>query len=248
MLRDVLYKDHLCWKLMGFDFEKPALRLTPSPKILTYGKSYQMVISILKLKTRKTKLMKEMLYELLKDEKRSNLARTMKLRRLFTTPYRVKSTNESSCAKPPRRDNVSAIEEAKDLAILSLDELIGNLKVYETILGSDGVVSKPIEERVMRIDLKANITRGQTSNNSTCQDESDEDEEINLIAKNFRKLSQKGVKKHDKFDICKVKTKCGESSRRERACYNCGIKNHLVDSCPKPNKNKAFVRMAWSDS
>nr|GEY16480.1 reverse transcriptase domain-containing protein [Tanacetum cinerariifolium] len=75
------------------------------------------------------------------------------------------------------RANVTAIEEAKDLDTLPLDELIGNLKVYEMILSSNGVVSKPFKEKVMPITLKANITRGQTSNDSVCQDGSDEDED-----------------------------------------------------------------------
>nr|GEV50059.1 hypothetical protein [Tanacetum cinerariifolium]GEV71035.1 hypothetical protein [Tanacetum cinerariifolium] len=129
---------------------------------------------------------------------------------------------------------VTAIEEAKDLDTLPLDELIKNLKVYEMFLDNDGIESKITKEKVKSLAFKVNITRGQTSNNSRCQGDSDEDEEINLIAKNFRKLSQKGVKVHDKFDICKVKTKGGESSRRKRECYNCGNKNHLVDNYPKP--------------
>ncbi|GJR48633.1 hypothetical protein Tco_1316736 [Tanacetum coccineum] len=83
------------------------------------------------------------------------------------------------------RAKVMAIEEAKDLATLPLDELIGNLKVYEMILASDGVASKPIKEKVMPIALKANVTRGQTSNDSVCQygsDEGeDEEEEFNSI-------------------------------------------------------------------
>ncbi|GJU53907.1 hypothetical protein Tco_1227621 [Tanacetum coccineum] len=82
-----------------------------------------------------------------------------------------------------------AIEEAKDLATLALDELIENLKIFEIVLDNDGVGSKTTKEKVKSLSLKANITRGQTSNNSTCQDESDEDEEIDLMAKNFRKLS-----------------------------------------------------------
>ncbi|GKC56176.1 hypothetical protein Tco_1083774 [Tanacetum coccineum] len=36
---------------------------------------------------------------------------------------------------------VTAIEEAKDLATLPLDELIRNLKVYEMVLDNDGVVN-----------------------------------------------------------------------------------------------------------
>ncbi|GJX15072.1 putative reverse transcriptase domain-containing protein [Tanacetum coccineum] len=151
---------------------------------------------------------------------------------LYNT-YRVKSMRESSCVKPPRRfgihsssvTRVTTIEEAKDLATLPLDELVRNLKVYEMILENDGIVSETtIRDKVKSLALKANITRGQTSNNSICQDESDEDKEITLLAKNFRKLS-----------------------RKVSRCYNCGNKNHLANNCPKPN-NKAFVGVTWSDS
>nr|GEV31240.1 synaptobrevin, longin-like domain protein [Tanacetum cinerariifolium] len=147
-----------------------------------------------------------------------------------------------------RKAKVAAIKEAKILATLPFDELIGNLKVYETILGGDGFASKPIKEKVMPIALKANITRGQTSSNITCQDKSNEEEEINLMAKKFGKLFRKVVKKHDKFDICKEKTKGDGISRRECGCYNCGSKNHLIGNFSKPNRNKAFIGVAWSDS
>ncbi|GKD66565.1 putative reverse transcriptase domain-containing protein [Tanacetum coccineum] len=100
------------------------------------------------------------------------------------------------------------------------------------------------KEKVKSLALKANDTRGQTSSNSIRQDKSDEDEEINLMAKKFRRIFRKGVKKHNKFDICKEKTKGGESSRRERDCYNCGNKNHLIGDCPKPRMNKAFIEGA----
>nr|GEX48427.1 serine/threonine protein kinase SRPK1 [Tanacetum cinerariifolium] len=47
------------------------------------------------------------------------------------------------CALPLKwRANVMTIKEAKELAILLLDELISNLKVYEMILENDGIVSK----------------------------------------------------------------------------------------------------------
>ncbi|GJV53304.1 hypothetical protein Tco_1449045 [Tanacetum coccineum] len=74
--------------------------------------------------------------------------------------------------------------------------------------GNDGVVSKTTtKEKVKSLALKANDTRGQTSSNSIRQDKSDEDEEINLMAKKFRRIFRKGVKKHNKFDKCKEKTK-----------------------------------------
>ncbi|GJZ25877.1 hypothetical protein Tco_0570130 [Tanacetum coccineum] len=47
------------------------------------------------------------------------------------------------CALPLKwRAKLMAIEEAKDLATLPLDELIRNLKFYEMILENDGVTSK----------------------------------------------------------------------------------------------------------
>ncbi|GJZ31720.1 hypothetical protein Tco_0576767 [Tanacetum coccineum] len=50
------------------------------------------------------------------------------------------------------RANVTAIKEAKDLATLHLDELIGNLKVYEMTFENVGVVSNTTKEKVKVID------------------------------------------------------------------------------------------------
>ncbi|GKC91774.1 hypothetical protein Tco_1152423 [Tanacetum coccineum] len=54
---------------------------------------------------------------------------------------------------------VTTIKEAKDLATLPLDELIGNLKVYEMVLNNDGVASKTTKEKVKSLTLKAKVTR-----------------------------------------------------------------------------------------
>nr|GFA90682.1 UBN2 domain-containing protein [Tanacetum cinerariifolium] len=57
-----------------------------------------------------------------------------------------------------------AIKEAKDLATLPLDELVGNLKVYEMILENDGIFSKTsTKEKAKSLALKAKVTREQTS-------------------------------------------------------------------------------------
>ncbi|GJW17639.1 UBN2 domain-containing protein [Tanacetum coccineum] len=96
------------------------------------------------------------------------------------------------------RAKVKAIEEAKDLATLPLDELIGNLKVYEMVLDNDGVASKTTKEKVKSLALKAKVTREQTSDDSDSQDGSDEDvdeeeaEAFNLMARNFHKFFRKG--------------------------------------------------------
>ncbi|GKC51069.1 hypothetical protein Tco_1073814, partial [Tanacetum coccineum] len=70
---------------------------------------------------------------------------------------------------------VKTIKEAKDLATLPLDELIGNLKVYEMVLDNDGVASKTTKEKVKSLALKAKVIREQTSDDSDSQGESDED-------------------------------------------------------------------------
>ncbi|GKB66962.1 hypothetical protein Tco_0928374 [Tanacetum coccineum] len=95
-----------------------------------------------------TKLMKETLYELLKDDQKKKLGKNNEAK---MTLYN---------ALPRKEDKVMAIEEAKDSAILPLDELISDLKVYETILASDGVVSKPIKETIMPIDVVVVNTPG----------------------------------------------------------------------------------------
>ncbi|GJU64433.1 hypothetical protein Tco_1246268 [Tanacetum coccineum] len=51
---------------------------------------------------------------------------------------------------PKWRAKVTAIEESKDLTSLSLDELIGNLKVYEMIIKKD---SEIVKEKVKRKSL-----------------------------------------------------------------------------------------------
>ncbi|GJW15584.1 hypothetical protein Tco_0019717 [Tanacetum coccineum] len=197
------------------------------------------------VKDSETKLMKEMLYELLEDDPKKKLGKNneakMTLYNALPQYEKFSMSNEETIDSGFTRFNaivtslksldpdyssknhvrkflpalplewrakVTTIEEAKDLATLPLDELVGNLKVYEMILENNGVVSKTTtKDKIKSLALKSNITMGQTSNNNTCHDESDEDKEINLVAKNIRKLSRKDVKVHDKFDICKVKTK-----------------------------------------
>ncbi|GJZ91138.1 hypothetical protein Tco_0663065 [Tanacetum coccineum] len=85
----------------------------------------------------------------------------------------------------------AAIEEAKDLATLTLHEVISNLKVYEMVLDNNGVASKTTKEKVKSLALKAKVTREQTSDDSDIQDGSDEEldeeeaEAFNLLLRNI---------------------------------------------------------------
>ncbi|GJW08786.1 hypothetical protein Tco_1571209 [Tanacetum coccineum] len=53
------------------------------------------------------------------------------------------------------RPKVMAIEESKDLSTLPLDEIIGNLKVYEVVLEKDSKASKNKKEKYKCLALKA---------------------------------------------------------------------------------------------
>ncbi|GJT79483.1 retrovirus-related pol polyprotein from transposon TNT 1-94 [Tanacetum coccineum] len=74
---------------------------------------------------------------------------------------------------PKWRAKVTAIEESKDLTSLSLDELIGNLKVYEVIIKKDSEMVKDKREQSRSLTLKAK-KESSDEDNSTCDSE-DED-------------------------------------------------------------------------
>ncbi|GKE42248.1 zf-CCHC domain-containing protein, partial [Tanacetum coccineum] len=157
---------------------------------------------------------------------------------------------------------VTAIEEAKDLAALPLDELIRNLEVYEMFLDNDGVATKTTKDKVKSLALKAKVTRDQTSNDSDSQDGSDEDideeeaEAFNLLARNFCKGNQfrRGNRFGNQANMFGkghgngFENKDGESSTQKGACYNFGIEGHFASECRKPKENKAFMGGAWNDS
>nr|GEX84377.1 integrase, catalytic region, zinc finger, CCHC-type, peptidase aspartic, catalytic [Tanacetum cinerariifolium] len=165
------------------------------------------------------------------------------------------------------RANVTTIKEAKDLATLPLDELIGNLNIYEMVLDNDDVASKTTKEKIKSLSLKAKVTREQTSDDSDSQGVSDEDvdeeeesEAFNLMAKNFHKFFRKGnqfgrgdrfTNGANRFGIGRgnrFRNKRDESSKQKGACYNFIIECHFASECRKPEENKAFVKKAWSDS
>ncbi|GKE77967.1 hypothetical protein Tco_1544087, partial [Tanacetum coccineum] len=98
------------------------------------------------------------------------------------------------------RAKVTAIEEAKNMATLPLNELVRNLKVYEMILENNGVASKTnTKDNSISLALKAKATREKTSDDNDSQGGSDEyineEEEaksFNLLARNFRMFFRKG--------------------------------------------------------
>ncbi|GJV03747.1 hypothetical protein Tco_1337316 [Tanacetum coccineum] len=85
---------------------------------------------------------------------------------------------------PKWRAKVTAIEESKNLTTLSLDELIGNLKVYEEVIKKDSKTVKNKREQSRSIALKA---RKESSDEDSSTSDS-EDEEYAMAVRNFKKF------------------------------------------------------------
>ncbi|GKF13873.1 zf-CCHC domain-containing protein, partial [Tanacetum coccineum] len=85
---------------------------------------------------------------------------------------------------PKWRAKVTAIEESKDLTSLSLNELIGNLKVYEVIMNKDSEMVKGKREQNRSLALKA---KKESSDEDSSNSDS-EDEEYAMAVKEFKKF------------------------------------------------------------
>nr|GFB95030.1 UBN2 domain-containing protein [Tanacetum cinerariifolium] len=85
---------------------------------------------------------------------------------------------------PKWRAKVTAIEDSKDLTLLSLDELIGNLKVYEVIIKKDSEIVKGKRERSRSLALKAK----KESSDKESLTSGSKDGEYPIAVRNFTKF------------------------------------------------------------
>ncbi|GJT11909.1 zf-CCHC domain-containing protein [Tanacetum coccineum] len=141
---------------------------------------------------------------------------------------------------PKWRAKVTAIEESKDLTSLSLNELIGNLIVYEMIIKKDSEIVKAKGER--------------RSSDEECSTSGSEDEEYAMEVRDFKKLFKRRGRfvrqpRNDKKTF--QRSRDDKNGKSNRKCFRCGDPNHLIGECSKPPKDKNqrdFVRGSWSDS
>ncbi|GJU07272.1 zf-CCHC domain-containing protein, partial [Tanacetum coccineum] len=101
---------------------------------------------------------------------------------------------------------VTAIEESKDLSTLPLDELIGNLKVYEVVLEKDSEISKKKKEKYKSLALKARKVLSKEEASSL----DSENEEYAMAVRDFKKFFRRRGKfvrqpHDDKKNFQKVK-------------------------------------------
>ncbi|GKB41426.1 zf-CCHC domain-containing protein [Tanacetum coccineum] len=150
---------------------------------------------------------------------------------------------------PKWRAKVMEIEESKYLTPLSLDELIGNLKVHEMIIKKDSEIVKAKVER-KSLALKAK----KESSDEECSTFGSEDEEYAMAVRDFKKFFKRRGRfvrqpRNDKKTF--QRSRDDKNGKSDRKCFRCGDPNHLIGECPKPPKDKnqrAFVGGSWSDS
>ncbi|GKF97183.1 zf-CCHC domain-containing protein, partial [Tanacetum coccineum] len=151
---------------------------------------------------------------------------------------------------PKWRAKVTAIEESKDLTSLSLDELIGNMKVYEVIIKKDSKMVKVKREQSRSLALK---DKKESSDEDSSTSDS-EDEKYAMAVRDFKKFfKRRGRFVRQPRDERKYfqRNKDDNNGKSERKCFRCGYPNHLIGECLKPPRNynqRAFVGGAWSDS
>jgi hypothetical protein len=137
------------------------------------------------------------------------------------------------------KPKVTAIQEAKDLKTLPLEELVGSLLSYEIEL-------QAYEEEDKKISRKSIALKSAMKDDSSDSESMDE-EEFGLLSRRFKKF----FRKKSSFE----KKKPFKRDKKEIICYNCNKPGHIKPECPlnknkdekfKPKK-KAF-KATWDDS
>ncbi|GAV58763.1 zf-CCHC domain-containing protein/UBN2 domain-containing protein [Cephalotus follicularis] len=133
---------------------------------------------------------------------------------------------------------VTAIEEAKDLSTLPLEQLLGSLMTHETTMKNHENVEV---KKKKAIAFKA----------SKEDSESDEDGDVALITSQFKRFlkNQKGKKNFKKNYLQDEEP----SKREEPTCYECKKPGRFKNECPNLKKNGHFKKKkamvaTWSDS
>ncbi|GKD76528.1 zf-CCHC domain-containing protein [Tanacetum coccineum] len=147
------------------------------------------------------------------------------------------------------RANVTAIEESKDLTSLSLDELIGNLKVHEMIIKKDSEIVKAKGERKSLAFLAM-----KESSDEECSTSRSKDEEYAMAVRDFKKFFKRRGRlmrqpQNDKKTF--QRSRDDKNDKGDRKCFRCDEPNHLIREClkpPKDNNPRAFAGGSWSDS
>ncbi|KAH9792467.1 hypothetical protein KPL71_004134 [Citrus sinensis] len=131
------------------------------------------------------------------------------------------------------RPKRTAIEEAKDLNTLPLDDLIGSLISYEEDLAAE----RGHGEKKKSIALK-------TSKYESDEESEPDDEELAMLARRFRKFFKKTGERRNFRNFKNYREK-----KEAITCYECKKPGHIRSECPLINKLKKKAMVAtWDNS
>ncbi|GKD06717.1 zf-CCHC domain-containing protein [Tanacetum coccineum] len=144
---------------------------------------------------------------------------------------------------PKWRAKFTSIEESRNLTTLSLDELVGNLKVYEVIIKKDSEMVKGKKDQSRSLAWK---TKKESSNEESSTSDSEDEEHAMAVRdfKKFFKIRWRFVRQPRDERKSFQRSKDNKNGKSERKCFKCGDPNHFIGECPKPPRNKnqrAFV-------
>ncbi|GKC19088.1 hypothetical protein Tco_1021238 [Tanacetum coccineum] len=135
-----------------------------------------------------------------------------------------------------------AIEESKELTSLSLDELIGNLKVHEMIIKKDyEIVKGKVERKSLALKAKKEST------DKECSTSRSEDEEYAMAVRDFKKFFKRRgrfVRQPQNDKKMFQRSRDDKNGKSDIKCFRCGDPNHLIGEFPKLPRDKnqrAFV-------
>ncbi|GKF48910.1 zf-CCHC domain-containing protein, partial [Tanacetum coccineum] len=135
------------------------------------------------------------------------------------------------------------------LTSLSLDELIGNLKVHEMIIKKDSeIVKAKVEKKPLALKGK------KESSDEEFLTSGSEDEEYAMAVRDFKKFFKRRgrfVRQPRNNKKTFQRSRDDKKGKSKRKYFRCGDPNHLIRECPKPPRDKnqrAFVGGSWSDN
>ncbi|GAV60820.1 zf-CCHC domain-containing protein/UBN2 domain-containing protein [Cephalotus follicularis] len=163
------------------------------------------------------------------------------LNKCYTNSEMVR--NILRCLPKSWMPKVAAIEEAKDLNTLPLEELLGSLVTHEMTIKNHEDDEEQDKKKKKVIAFKSSIV------NSSEEESDDEMAVITRILKRFLAKKKFGSKNFKKSTLSKSETK-----KEEIICFECNKPGHYKSECPRLKKAKETIKKkramlaTWSDS
>jgi len=127
------------------------------------------------------------------------------------------------------RPKVTAIEEAKDLSTLSVEDLISSLEVHEISLDEHDSAKKSKSNALKSKVKHSQAFKAIESEEKSSYGDFDEDP---TVAENMAMLSKK-------LQYLARKNKKGSRKDYQKGCFNCKKPGHFIADCPDIQKEKS---------